>query len=95
VAIGQAAVAQGRPRVVNGDIGLKLVCQSRVALRSCPAEILKTEAACYPFILIDVFLIIVVNELMPERLTKNNPRKYDKTNAQSGGKATRVTFMLV
>ncbi len=66
-----------------------------MGMSEMPAEILKTEAACYAFVLIDVFLIIVVNELMPERLTKNNPRKYDKTNAQSGGKPTRVTFMLV
>jgi hypothetical protein len=66
-----------------------------MGMSKCPVDILKVEAACYAFILIDVFLIIVVNELMPERLTKNNPRKYDKTNAQSGGKPTRVTFMLV
>ena len=64
-------------------------------MSECPAEILKTEVAGYAFVLIDVFLIIVVNELMPARLTKNNPRKYDKTNAQSGGRPTRVTFMLV
>ena len=59
-------------------------------MSECPAEILKTDAACYAFVLIDVFLIIVVNELMPERLTKNNPRNCDQKKRQIEDASSRV-----
>jgi len=65
-----------------------------MGMSECPAEILKTDAACYAFVLIDVFLIIVVNELMPARLTKNNPRNYDKTNAQRAANQRELRLCL-
>ena len=42
----------------------------------CPDKIVETNAAGDPGILIDVAGIVVINEIVPECLTKNGPRKH-------------------
>ena len=49
----------------------------------CPRNIGETDAAGYPGILIDVLRIIVVNEIVAERLCKHRPCNYCKTHADS------------
>ena len=48
----------------------------------CPGDVGEVNAAGDPRILIDVARIVVVNEIVPKRLTKNSPRKHDKSKAE-------------
>ena len=43
-------------------------------MSECPGEVREVDAAGDPSVLIDVTRIVVVNEIVPERLTKNSPR---------------------
>jgi len=45
-------------------------------MSECPGNAAETEAACYVCVFINVTRIIVVNEVMPKGLAKNNPRKH-------------------
>ena len=44
-------------------------------MSKCPGDVGEVDAAGDPRVLIDVTRIVVVNEIVPERLTKNGPRK--------------------
>src|ERR1700686_1172351 len=57
-----------------------------------PRDTRDSETACYFRILIDVVLIIVVNELVPERLAKNQPHDKGKKNADAGRGPGRIGF---
>ena len=50
----------------------------------CPRNIGETDAAGYPGILIDVLRIVVVNEIVAERLCKHHPCNNCKAHADSG-----------
>jgi hypothetical protein len=41
------------------------------------------KATGYPGILINIAWIIIVNEIVPERLAKNDPRKHSKKDANA------------
>jgi len=45
-------------------------------MSECPGNAAEAEAACYFCVFINVTRIIVVNEVMPKGLAKNNPRKH-------------------
>ena len=43
-------------------------------MRECPGDVSQVDAARDSGILIDVARIVVVNEIIPERLNKDDPR---------------------
>ncbi len=55
-------------------------------MSECPRHISEVEAVGDPRVLIDVMRIIVVNEIVPDRLTKNRPRKHCQSDANAGGR---------
>ena len=52
-------------------------------MAECPAKIVKADAAGDPGILINVTRVIVVNEIVAERLRKHRPCNYCKAHADS------------
>src|SRR5205809_7845007 len=52
-------------------------------VRECPGKAGKVKTACYVGIFIDVGRVVVVNEVVPERLSKNNPCKHRETDANA------------
>ena len=57
-------------------------------MSECPADVREVDAAGDPSVLIDVTRIVVVNEIVPECLTKNGPRKHCQSNADADGLPT-------
>ena len=51
-------------------------------MAECPGNAAEADAAGYFGVFIDVARIIVVNEIVPERLPKNKPRKHYKTRCK-------------
>ena len=49
----------------------------------CPANTADPEPTGYVRVFVDVTGIIIVNEVVPERLAKNNPRKHRKNDAEA------------
>ena len=43
-------------------------------MSKCPGDVREVDAAGDPSVLIDVTRIVVVNEIVPERLNKDSPR---------------------
>ena len=43
-------------------------------MRKRPGDVREVDAAGDPSVLIDVARIVIVNEIVPERLSKNDPR---------------------
>ena len=58
----------------------------------CPGNTAEAEPIGYLCVFIDVTRIIVVDEVMPERLAKNNPRKHCQRDADAEGKPPTVHF---
>jgi hypothetical protein len=54
-----------------------------VNMSKCPSDVSEVNAAGDPGILIDVGRIVVVNEIVPECLTKNGPRDHCQSNADA------------
>ena len=54
-------------------------------MRKRPGDVREVDAAGDPSVLIDVTRIVVVNEIVPERLTKNRPRKHCQSDADADG----------
>ncbi len=52
-------------------------------MSECPGDVREVDAAGDPSVLIDVTRIVVVNEIVPERLTKNRPRKHCQSDADA------------
>jgi len=50
----------------------------------CPANAADPEPTGYVRVFVDVTGIIIVNEVVPERLAKNNPRKHRQADANPG-----------
>ena len=53
-----------------------------------PGDVGDADAAGDPRVLIDVARIVVVNEIVPECLTKDGPSKDEETDANAGGHPT-------
>jgi hypothetical protein len=52
-------------------------------MRECPRNTADAQSTGYPRIFIDVTRVIIVNEVVSERLTKNKPRKRCNTEANA------------
>ena len=64
----------------------------RVDMGECPANTCDAKAAGYLGIFIDVARIVVVNEVVPERLAENNPHKYRQKDADADGQPVAIYF---
>ena len=60
----------------------------------CPGNTADAKTTCYFRVLINVTRIIVVNEVVPERLAKNKPGKQSEKKADTDGKPTAVQCCL-
>jgi hypothetical protein len=58
---------------------------SGMNMGECPNDVRKVDTAGDPGVLIDVARIVVVDEIVPERLTKNGPRYDEETDAHANG----------
>ena len=54
-------------------------------MREWPGDVGEVDAARDRRVLIDVARIVVINEIVPECLTKNAPRKHCQSYANAGG----------
>ena len=52
-------------------------------MTKCPGNTGDVKAAGYPGILINIPRVIIVNEVVPKRLAKNDPRKQRKKDANA------------
>jgi hypothetical protein len=52
-------------------------------MSECPGNTAYVKAAGYPGILINITWIVIVNEVVPERLAKDNPCKHCKKDANA------------
>ena len=59
-------------------------------MSECPSNISEIDAAGDPRVLIDVLGIVIVNEIVPECLTKNAPRKQCQSEADADGHPTEA-----
>jgi len=57
-------------------------------MSECPNDVREVDAAGDPSVLIDVARIVVVNEIVPDCLNKDGPRKDCQTNADADGLPT-------
>jgi len=57
-------------------------------MRKCPGDVGEVDAAGDSRVLINVVRIVVINEIGPECLTKNGPRKHCQSNADADGLPT-------
>ena len=57
-------------------------------MSECPGNVREVNAARDPGVPIDIGRIVVVNEIVPECLTKNGPRKQCQSNADADGLPT-------
>jgi hypothetical protein len=55
----------------------------RMDMGKCPANARDVKTVGYPGILISVTRIIIINEVVSERLTKNDPSEDYETNADA------------
>src|SRR6266540_2275217 len=58
----------------------------------CPGNAAEAEATCYFCVLINIARVIVVNEVVPERLAKDNPRKHCQSDTDADSKPPGVDF---
>ncbi len=61
-------------------------------MSECPRHISEVDAIGDPRVLIDVMGIIVVNEVVAERLTKNNPGKHCQKDAKADNYPVTASF---
>ncbi len=59
----------------------------------CPGNAGEVKTAGYLGIFINVTRIIIVNEIVPERLAKNYPRKDGETDANADRQPEAVCFV--
>jgi hypothetical protein len=55
----------------------------RMNMGECPDNAGGVKAACYLGIFINVARIIIINEVVPKSLTKNNAREHRETDANA------------
>jgi hypothetical protein len=60
----------------------------------CPCNTAEAEPGCYLRIFVDVTRIIIIDEVVPERLAKNKPRQRRESEAKTGSKAPAVRRCL-
>jgi len=60
-------------------------------MSECPSDVRDVNAARDSGVLIDIARIIVINEIIPECLTKNGPRYDEETNAHADVHPRRVS----
>src|SRR5262249_38853418 len=89
------SVEQQIRKVVPGclqsvQLAVQHVCDCRqrmpvfgMNMSECPSDVRDVNAARDSGVLIDVARIVVVNEIVPECLTKNHPRKSCQSNADA------------
>ena len=63
-----------------------------VNMAKCPGNTADAEAAGYLRIFIDVAGVIIVDEIVPERLAENHPRKDGDTDADADSQPPAVHF---
>ena len=61
-------------------------------MTECPGNTADAKTTCYFRVLINVMRIIVINEVVPERLAKNKPCQARQNDADPDGKPTAVDF---
>ena len=61
-------------------------------MSKCPGNTADAKTACYFCVLINVTRIVVVNEVVPERLAKNKPGKHPERKADADGRPPAVDF---
>ena len=61
-------------------------------MTECPGDTADAKTTCYFRVLINVTRIIVVNEVVPERLAKNKPCHARESDADAEGKPPAVDF---
>ena len=64
----------------------------RMNMRKSPRNTAEAKTVGDPGVLINVTRIIVVDELVPERLPKNCPGKHGQGNANAGNKPAAAGF---
>ena len=57
-------------------------------MSKCPGNTADAKTTCYFRVLINVTRIVVVNEVVPERLAKNKPGKHRQRKADADGIAS-------
>ena len=77
------------------QLAVEHVCDCRqrmpvfgVNMSECPGDVREVNAAGDPGVLIDIGRIVVVNEIVPDCLNKDGPRKDCQTNADADGLPT-------
>ena len=63
-------------------------------MAKCPGNAADAEAACYLRIFVDVVRVIIVDEIVPERLAENQPRKDGDTDANADRQPAAVGSIL-
>ena len=61
-------------------------------MTECPGNTVDAKTTCYFRVLINVMRIIVINEVVPERLAKNKPCQARQSDADAEGKPPAVDF---
>ena len=63
-----------------------------VNMCKCPGNTADAKTTCYFRVLINVMRIIVINEVVPERLAKNKPCQARQSDADGDAKPPAVDF---
>lgn len=78
--------------VYSVELAIKHMCDCRqrmpvfgMDMRKRPGDVGDADATRDPRVLINVTRIVVVNEIVPECLTKDDPRQDEETDANAGG----------
>ena len=58
----------------------------------CPDNTADAKTTCYLRVLINVTRIVVINEVVPERLAKNKPCQARESDADADGKPPAADF---
>ena len=61
-------------------------------MSKCPGNTANAEPTGYFRVFIDVTRIVIINEVVPERLAKNKPCQARQNDADPDGKPTAVDF---
>ena len=64
-------------------------------MRERPDDPVQSETACYLWILVDIDLVVVVDEIVRERLTKNEPCNRGQKNANTENCSSAATRLVI
>src|SRR5437588_9011076 len=68
---------------------------ARNAVRERPDDPVQSETACYLFILVNICRVVVVDEIVRERLIKNEPRNRGQKNANTEKCESAATRLVI